>query len=642
MQDHHPLKLAVTSLYGPNCGQALSDLAMLAESRYKGKHHSLEYLEYLLTKAHYLLFTTQRGEEIWAARAQMVSLATAMGLHRDPSQWSIAPEVAERRRWLWWYILCYERWQAFLLGRPLCIANHHFDTQLPSPQFEPAGEADGPGSSYVAALALFKLALIVGGVVDDALSLRPVPYAHIPAHDRAIVEWMEGLPRAWELSEDEIAAGLQSDDLTARRNVVHALCLRLCCYHVRLTLHRPYASRPATPLVGAGLSAEEVSPSAEIAISSAERLLSLANQYRKHAADAHPRAVPGHLAFVPFQVFSTAMFTSFQLSAAPMGPHAERHRLNIARAMEALHNTPAHVPGGKIAAQAIQILDAVAVLWSDKFVKMKAGLAKESKKQGVLARVRTLAFPFHSSVPATMPPASKPSARPSSAASAPAPMSAPLADSAVFGSQGTLMPDMSYSGRTPLLVTTQVTPNPAFSSGPGQPQLSVQVPAQPLPADPYSAEPSSAASQWSQRLHDTPPQHGQARRMSMPGPEYWAAATGAPYPPVQHMPPSATVPLHAASFPAPDPLGFFTASASMPSGSVSGPNPGMLPWGASMGIDSNEWTAFMQTMGPGAPQPFLPHQPMPAVPPQPYGMHRAPPPPPGANGGPPPNTDSSL
>jgi hypothetical protein len=74
--------------------------------------YTLEFVEALYLRTHYLLYSRQNGEEVWAAKSRMMSVAIAMGLHRDPSQWRMPAEIADRRRWLWWTLLSIERWES--------------------------------------------------------------------------------------------------------------------------------------------------------------------------------------------------------------------------------------------------------------------------------------------------------------------------------------------------------------------------------------------------------------------------------------------------------------------------------------------------------------------------------------------------
>jgi hypothetical protein len=315
--------------------------------------------------------------------------------------------------------------------------------------------------------------------------------------------------------------------------------------------------------------------STEIAISTAEQLLSLSSQYYTHAPN-NP-VPPGHLGFMPFQIFSAAMFTAFQLIAAPTGPQVERHHLNMARAMEMLRGTAPHASGGAVADQAVQILDALAVLWSDQFVNQKVGAANEAQKQGVLARVRTLAFPFHTAAPAVKIESSANNNYAIAAVGDPVPSSA---EAYTFGSRGTIMPDMSYSGHRAHFSTD--APYGVQSS------LSVQLPTQPVPG-PYSSDSSSSTSQWPPPSpHHLSPHNHPTQSGSVP--EYWSYNT------LPQLSPSGTVALQARPFQAAGELGWFPPKAGMPASAGT-------RWGAGLGFDRHEWTAFTQTMGPTYPPP---------------------------------------
>jgi len=71
--------------------------------------YSLELIELLLLRTHYLTITKDQCEDLWTIRGELVSTAIAMGLHRDPGRWKMSRDVAERRRWAWWNIMLIER-----------------------------------------------------------------------------------------------------------------------------------------------------------------------------------------------------------------------------------------------------------------------------------------------------------------------------------------------------------------------------------------------------------------------------------------------------------------------------------------------------------------------------------------------------
>ena len=133
-----------------------------------------------------------------------------------------------------------------MFGRPLAFASHHFDTQLPS-YCDPA--VDKTGRLYLPNIALFRLAHILGDIIDDAVSVRPVPYDSIQANDRALTRWMEDLPVELDLDEYRVARSLASPNTPTRRLGVQSVCVRASYYHIRFTLHRPYVTNPSNSAI---------------------------------------------------------------------------------------------------------------------------------------------------------------------------------------------------------------------------------------------------------------------------------------------------------------------------------------------------------------------------------------------------------
>lgn len=74
-----------------------------------GKGYSLDLIELHLVRSHYLTFAKEDPEETWSVKGELITIGTAMGLHRDPGDNRFAREEAERRRWAWWHIVLLER-----------------------------------------------------------------------------------------------------------------------------------------------------------------------------------------------------------------------------------------------------------------------------------------------------------------------------------------------------------------------------------------------------------------------------------------------------------------------------------------------------------------------------------------------------
>ena len=73
------------------------------------RSYTVELVELLLVRSHYLLLSKVDNEETWHVKGELVAIATAMGLHRDPGK-EMPLEVAERRRWAWWNVVMLERY----------------------------------------------------------------------------------------------------------------------------------------------------------------------------------------------------------------------------------------------------------------------------------------------------------------------------------------------------------------------------------------------------------------------------------------------------------------------------------------------------------------------------------------------------
>lgn len=289
------------------------------------------------------------------------------------------------------FLLTLNRWQAFMFGRPLAIASHHFDTQLPS-YCDPA--IDKTGRLYLPNIALFRLAFILGDIMDDAVSVRPVPYESVQANDRALTQWMEDLPPEMELDEYRVARSLASSNISLRRLGVQSLIIRTSYYHIRFTLHRPYASNP-NPSAGlsngkAAAETPKYAQSLEIAVSAADKLITMVGQSRPDFIANSSLAVPGHMSWGPWHCFSAAMFFSFQLIANPDQPGAGLFRASIRKAMSTLEQSR----GNAVADKAYEILHSLSPLYAVDFPGASPE-AREKQRQQVLGTVRKLAFPYH-------------------------------------------------------------------------------------------------------------------------------------------------------------------------------------------------------------------------------------------------------
>ena len=263
------------------------------------------------------------------------------------------------------------RWQAFMFGRPISIASNHFNTRLPS---YCDSTLDNSERLYLPNLALFKLAFILGDIMDDAVSFQPVKYESIQESDRKLTKWLDELPAELALDDYGVTKSLGSPVTSVRRLGVQSVIIRTAYQHIRFTLHRPYAY---------------LRSSLEIAVSAAGKLIHLVGQTRPEFLSNSALAVPGHMNWGPFHVFSAAMFFSFQLISHGDQPAANMFRENIMKAIACLEQSR-WMP---VADKALTILQALAPLYSDDFAAEPPHEQKRKKAQ-VLKVVKTLAFPY--------------------------------------------------------------------------------------------------------------------------------------------------------------------------------------------------------------------------------------------------------
>jgi len=81
----------------------------LQRKQTESRAYTLELVELHLIRGHYLLISNIDSEETWHVKGELVNIATAMGLHRDPGK-DMPLEAAERRRWAWWNVLLLDRY----------------------------------------------------------------------------------------------------------------------------------------------------------------------------------------------------------------------------------------------------------------------------------------------------------------------------------------------------------------------------------------------------------------------------------------------------------------------------------------------------------------------------------------------------
>ncbi|KZV62266.1 hypothetical protein PENSPDRAFT_618134 [Peniophora sp. CONT] len=439
--------------------------AALAREQAERRTYNLDVVEILLARGHFLLLTKIDTEENWAVRGELIAIATAMGLHRDPGT-KMPNFVAERKRWAWSHIIAFECWLAFMLGRPLAISPDHYDTRFPSPAPIPLLSARHPGArvshpspsqidtsppspprllntpesiassssterthgdvptgdetradadereeggtrTYEAHIALFRLATVLGRIMDDAVKLVPVDYSRVMTHDGELESWLKALPETLKLSPAQIAQNLASFATGSRRLGVQALNLRMTMLHIRFTLHRPYATQVAG--TASSLPKDTRAFSLMIALESAKELIELVTIAAPQMTQQDVPSALGDLNWASLHVFSAAMFLVFTIVNSPPKYNAisDQSMDTDRNAGQSLFDVNTRIPHINRAIdtlrrltslpstdKALEVLRALAPLYHTDYINATAE-NRERMKRAVLPRVQAMGMPLH-------------------------------------------------------------------------------------------------------------------------------------------------------------------------------------------------------------------------------------------------------
>ena len=212
--------------------------------------------------------------------------------------------------------------------------------------------------------------------MDDAVSLRPVPYESVLAKDRKLQEWWDTLPTELNMDDYTLVNFLASPTTSEQCIGVQSLITRTAFLHIRFVMHRPYASLARSER-------SKYVSSLKISIITAEKIIGL-------SAHAHPEistTVSTHMSWCQMDSFSAAMFFCFQIINNPEQAGARHLRTNVLRAITTLDS----FRGMSVAEKALGILHTLGPLYSEDFLS-DTPENRERKKRAVLPAVRRLQF----------------------------------------------------------------------------------------------------------------------------------------------------------------------------------------------------------------------------------------------------------
>ena len=216
--------------------------------------------------------------------------------------------------------------------------------------------------------------------MDDAVSLRPVPYESVLAHSRNLQEWWDTLPTELDMNDYTLVKFLASPTTSKRCMGVQSIVIRAAFLHIHFAIHRPYASLARSET-------SKYATSLDISINAAEKLIALSAHARPEMLNH--TGVCTHMSWCQMHSFSAAMFFCFQIINNPEQAGTVLMRANVLRAIRTLES----FRGVRVAENALNILRTLGPLYAEEFLS-DTPEARERKKQAVLPAVRRLQFPF--------------------------------------------------------------------------------------------------------------------------------------------------------------------------------------------------------------------------------------------------------
>ena len=217
--------------------------------------------------------------------------------------------------------------------------------------------------------------------MDDAVSLRRVPYESVLAKDRALQEWWAALPKELDLDDYTVVSLLPSPITSKRHRGVMSVVVRAAYLHIRFAMHRRYA----------GLAHGETSKyatSLEIAINAADKLIMTSTLGTPEMISQAGLGVTGHLNWAPMHCFSAAIFFCFQIINNPEQAGAKHLCASVLRAVTTLESCR----GMRAAEKALNILRALGPLYTEEYLSDRPE-DRDHKKEVILPTVRRLQFP---------------------------------------------------------------------------------------------------------------------------------------------------------------------------------------------------------------------------------------------------------
>lgn len=177
-----------------------------------------------------------------------IRCAFALGLHRESSWPSLAQEVQEERKRVWWALFIFDRFASIVYGHPCGIREGEFEVSEPSNLDDTSSQEPSTRASAEAVTAFTyvtcKIELYrISSPIMTELYTQKVSHQQasriIHDVDKRLSSWREGLPN--ELRLDVAQASKEQSASTALQEtlMLQVLALQVAYDNILILLHRP-------------------------------------------------------------------------------------------------------------------------------------------------------------------------------------------------------------------------------------------------------------------------------------------------------------------------------------------------------------------------------------------------------------------
>ncbi|KAL5512403.1 hypothetical protein ACEPAG_3395 [Sanghuangporus baumii] len=151
---------------------------------------TMESVQAVLMMAVYDFNSSRRYslEPSWKMLYFGLSLASSIGLHRDPARWNMDPKLMHRRRRVFWEIFALDKWKSLESGRPAMFNLREVDCEFPE---DKEATLDGQGQQ-IPGYWHWKygfLKELLAPIAEQLCQTKPSKYSEILEFDRKVREY---------------------------------------------------------------------------------------------------------------------------------------------------------------------------------------------------------------------------------------------------------------------------------------------------------------------------------------------------------------------------------------------------------------------------------------------------------------------